>query len=107
MVASRLCDPAIDRLFEAILKLRDVSECYSVFEDLSTVGELKAMAQRFAVAEMLDEGKTYEEITAHTGASAATISRVNRCLHYGADGYRLAIDRLRGAESEANSSDPV
>lgn len=103
MVASKLSDPAIDRLFEAILRLREVSECYAVFEDLSTVGELKAMAQRFAVAEMLDEGKTYEEITARTGASAATISRVNRCLHYGADGYRLAIDRLRRTESRTDS----
>lgn len=91
---SKLREPAIDRLFEAFLQLRDVSECYGLFEDLCTVGELKAMAQRFAVAEMLDQGKTYEEITALTGASAATISRVNRCLHYGADGYRLALDRL-------------
>lgn len=96
MANTKLRDPAIDRLFQAILKLRDPSECYAVFEDLCTVGELKAMAQRFAVAEMLDQGQTYEEITARTGASAATISRVNRCLHYGADGYRLAIDRAKG-----------
>lgn len=96
MANSKLRDPSVDRLFQTLLKLHDVSECYALFEDLCTVGELKAMAQRFAVAEMLDQGQTYEEITARTGASAATISRVNRCLHYGADGYRLAIDRANG-----------
>jgi TrpR-related protein YerC/YecD len=94
-VNKKLRDPVIDRLFEAILNLENIDECYALLEDLCTINELKAMAQRFAVAEMLDQGKTYEDITAVTGASAATISRVNRCLHYGADGYRQAIDRLK------------
>jgi len=94
-VNKKLREPVIDRLFEAILNLENIDECYALFEDLCTINELKAMAQRFAVAEMLDQGKTYEDITAVTGASAATISRVNRCLHYGADGYRQAIDRLK------------
>ncbi|HAW72149.1 MAG TPA: hypothetical protein DHD79_08370 [Firmicutes bacterium] len=96
----KLRDPVIDRLFEAVLKLDSIDECYALFEDLSTINELKAMAQRFAVAEMLDQGKTYEDITAVTGASAATISRVNRCLNYGADGYRLAIDRLKNNDAK-------
>lgn len=82
-----------DQLFEAILRLQTVEECYMFFEDIATVGELKALSQRLAVARMIDEGKTYEEIVAETGASTATISRVKKCLYFGADGYRLVLER--------------
>ncbi len=90
----KLKDEQTDRLFEAILKLENVEECYNFFEDLGTISEIKAFAQRFAVAQMLTEKKTYREIHEKTGASEATISRVNRALNYGADGYRLALTRL-------------
>lgn len=91
---SRLRDPHLDRLFEGILRLRSIEECYRFFEDLCTVGELRALAQRFQVAEMLRHGATYEEIRRRTGMSSATISRIKRFLHYGADGYRLVLERL-------------
>lgn len=93
-VNEKLRDPATDRLFEAILSLRSVEECYRFFEDVATISEIKALAQRLEVAKMLDAGKTYEEIVDVTGASTATISRVKRCLYYGADGYRLVLERL-------------
>lgn len=91
---SKLKDKLIDRLFEAILLLENVDECYSFFEDVCTIAEIKAMAQRLEVAKMLKNKKTYQEISDETGASTATISRVNRCLNYGADGYRLILERL-------------
>lgn len=84
-----------DKLFEAILKLRTVDECYKFFEDLCTVAEIKSMSQRMEVALMLDDKTVYNDIVAKTGASTATISRVNRSLNYGSDGYRLIIDRLK------------
>ena len=90
----KLKDEHTDKLFEAILKLETVEECYNFFEDIGTISEIKAFAQRFAVAQMLTCKKTYREIHEKTGASEATISRVNRALNYGADGYRLALDRL-------------
>jgi TrpR-related protein YerC/YecD len=74
--------------------LRTPEECYRFFEDLCTVGELHALAQRLEVARMLREGRTYEEIGARTGMSSATISRIKRFLQYGADGYRLVLERL-------------
>ncbi|WP_105615571.1 YerC/YecD family TrpR-related protein [Vallitalea okinawensis] len=83
-----------DRLFKAILSLENVDECYKFFEDICTIHEIQSLAQRLEVAEMLNEQKTYNEICDKTGASTATISRVNRALHYGADGYNLVIDRL-------------
>ncbi|HLO03556.1 MAG TPA: YerC/YecD family TrpR-related protein [Symbiobacteriaceae bacterium] len=89
----RLRDEMTDQLFEAILRLQSIEECYMFFEDIATVGELKALSQRLAVARMIDEGKTYEEIVAETGASTATISRVKKCLYFGADGYRLVLER--------------
>ncbi len=95
---NKLKDEYTDRLFEAILKLESIEECYNFFEDLGTITEIKAFAQRFAVAAMLTEKKTYKEIHEKTGASEATISRVNRALNYGADGYRLALDRLMKKE---------
>lgn len=91
----KLRDAEIDRLFEAILTLRTVEECYRFFEDVATIGEIKALAQRLEVARMLDAGTTYEDIAAATGASTATISRVKKCLHYGADGYRIVLERTR------------
>ncbi len=95
---SKLKDEYTDRLFDAILELKTVEECYDFFEDLGTITEIKAFAQRFAVAGMLTEKKTYKEIHEKTGASEATISRVSRALNYGADGYRLVLERLTKKE---------
>lgn len=92
----KLRDELTDKLFEAILLLKNIEECYSFFEDICTIAEIKSLAQRLEVAKMLDEKKTYTEIGEKTGASTATISRVNRCLNYGADGYKLVLDRLKG-----------
>ena len=97
MVNPKLRGPLADGLFRAVLQLRTVEECYRFFEDVCTIGEVKALAQRFAVARMLDQGKTYEEIADRTGASSATISRVRRFLSYGADGYTLVLRRLGNA----------
>ena len=83
-----------DFLFKAILALESPEECYSFFEDLCTVPELKAMSQRLAVAHMLSHKQVYSDIVAQTGASTATISRVNRSLNYGCGGYKLLFDRL-------------
>ncbi len=85
---------AVDHLFHAILSLKDKNECYSFFEDLCTVNELLSLSQRFEVATMLRERKTYLEIAEKTGASTATISRVNRSLNYGNDGYELVFQRM-------------
>lgn len=82
-------------LYEAIVSLRDTDECRRFLEDLCTVSELKAMEQRMDVAMLLDEGLIYSEILERTGASSATISRVNRALHYGSDGYKAVIPRLK------------
>ena len=84
-----------DLLYQAILTLKDLDECRKFFSDLCTVAELRAMEQRFEVAMLLSDGMIYNDILERTGASSATISRVNRCLHYGADGYRTVIPRLR------------
>ena len=84
----------IDALFDAILSLETREECYDFFEDLCTVNELLSLSQRFEVAAMLKDGKTYLEIAEKTGASTATISRVNRSLNYGNDGYELVFDRM-------------
>ena len=81
-------------LFEAILTLKDPEECRAFFQDLCTVAELKAMAQRLEVAQLLDQGLIYNDILQRTGASSATISRVNRALQYGADGYKAVLPRL-------------
>ena len=84
----------VEFLFNAILELRDMEECYKFFEDLCTVQELKALAQRIQVAKLLSENQVYSDIVAETGASTATISRVNRSLHYGCDGYEEIFRRL-------------
>lgn len=91
---SKLKDESTDRLFEAILRIRDIDECYNFFEDICTVAEIKAIAQRLEVAKMLRDGHTYTDISERTGASTATISRVNRSLNYGADGYKTILERL-------------
>lgn len=95
MQIDKLRDRTVDQLFEAMLKLETVEECYHFFDDLCTVGEVQSLAQRLEVARMLRQGMTYSHIEAETGASTATISRVKRCLHYGSDGYHLALDRLK------------
>ncbi|MGI6088613.1 YerC/YecD family TrpR-related protein [Bilifractor porci] len=87
-------NPAVDQLFRAILTLKNVEECYTFFEDACTINELLSISQRFEVAGMLREKKTYLEISKQTGASTATISRVNRSLTYGNDGYELVLKRL-------------
>ena len=92
---SKLKDSHMDELFEGVLSLTSVEECYNFFEDLCTITELRAMAQRFQVAEMLDDGQIYSDIVKETGASTATISRVNKCLIYGTDGYRMVLDRAK------------
>ena len=89
-----------DVLYEAILTLKDLEECKKFFSDLCTVAELRAMEQRFEVAMLLSDGMIYNDILERTGASSATISRVNRCLHYGAEGYHTVIPRLKGEKEE-------
>ncbi len=91
----RLKDESVDNLFEAILTLKSLDECYKFFEDIGTINEIRSFAQRFDVAKMLSEGRTYGDISGRTGASTATISRVSKCLNYGADGYNLVIERLK------------
>lgn len=90
----KLKNDAVEYLFDAILQLNSKEECYNFFEDLCTVNELLSLSQRFDVASMLRNNKTYLEISEKTGASTATISRVNRSLHYGNDGYELIFQRL-------------
>ena len=90
-----------DQLFRAILTLRSVDECYPFFEDICTVKEIQAIAQRMEVARMLSDGMSYQQTIARTGASSATISRVKRCLEYGEGGYGLVLDRLSDTEDKA------
>lgn len=93
-----------DLLYKAILQLKDEQECYDFFQDLCTVSELRSMEQRFEVASLLDDGMIYNDILERTGASSATISRVNRALHYGADGYQQVLPRIRPLwEEEKNA----
>ena len=92
---AKLKDENLDMLYKAILTLDTVEECYAFFEDLCTVPEIKAMSQRFTVAKMLNDKRVYSEIVAETGASTATISRVNRSLIYGCDGYERVFERLK------------
>ena len=92
---SKLESESTNMLFDAILALENREDCYRFFEDLCTVSELLAVSQRFEVAYLLAKGTTYHEIAAQTGASTATISRINRCLNYGADGYRNALKKMQ------------
>jgi TrpR-related protein YerC/YecD len=101
---SRLKDDFTEDLFEAILLLKNKEDCYRFFEDICTVAEIKAIGQRLEVAKMLDQDLTYTDIAERTGASTATISRVKRCLFFGADGYRLVLDRLQEQKEPENKS---
>lgn len=87
-----------EHLFQAILKLQTIEECQAFFDDLCTIKEIQDLSQRFDVANMLDEGKNYQEISRATGASTATICRVNKCLNYGSHGYRTILDRIKKQE---------
>ena len=95
-MSKKIRTEAVDHLFEAILCLKDKEECYTFFEDVCTINELLSLSQRYEVASMLRDKKTYLEIAEKTGASTATISRVNRSLNYGNDGYELVFERLKG-----------
>ena len=90
----------VDQFFDAVLTLKNKEECYRFFEDACTVNEILSIAQRFAVAKMLNENRTYIEIAGATGASTATISRVNRSLNYGQDGYAIAFRRMAEEEEQ-------
>jgi TrpR-related protein YerC/YecD len=98
MHLDKLNEKEVRQLFQAVLQLKTIEECYQFFDDLCTVGEIKSMAQRLEVARMLQNGFTYSQIEQQTGASTATISRVKRCLHYGTDGYQLVLDRIAQKE---------
>lgn len=99
-MSKKIRTEAVDYLFKAILSLQDKEECYIFFEDICTINELLSLSQRFEVARMLREQKTYLEIAEKTGASTATISRVNRSLNYGNDGYDMVFKRVGLAEEE-------
>lgn len=97
----KLKDSLTDQLFRAILSLKTEEECYQFFEDICTIGEIKALAQRLEVARMVQAGHIYDDIVERTGASTATISRVKRCLLYGADGYKIVLERFESDGSVA------
>lgn len=92
--------PAVDKLFQVILNLHSMEECYNFFEDICTIKEIQEISQRLEVAEMLSQNKSYLDISKETGASTATISRVNKCLIYGCDGYKTALERLAQLEEK-------
>ena len=91
---SKLKTPAVEQLFEAVLSLENKDECFDFFEDVCTINEILSLSQRFEVAKMLKDKRTYLEISEKTGASTATISRVNRSLNYGNDGYEMVFKRM-------------
>ena len=97
-MTKKLNEKNIDTLYEAVLTLKNKQECKNFFEDLCTVSEIQSMGQRLEVAIMLSGNTIYNDISAKTGASTATISRVNRCLNYGSDGYTTVIERLKNNE---------
>ena len=99
MYRSKLESQQVENLFDAMMTLETKEDYYRFFEDLSTVNEIKALAQRMEVAKMLEDDRTYTDIANATGASTATISRVKRCLNYGSDGYRLALDRIEAKKA--------
>ena len=96
----KMKDEKIDLLFQSILSLKTVEECYDFFEDLCTVPEIQEMSRRLYAAKLLSENCIYTDIAERTGLSTATISRVNRCLKYGADGYTTVLARLKGEDME-------
>ncbi|MBE6065230.1 YerC/YecD family TrpR-related protein [Clostridium cochlearium] len=95
---SKLQNEEMDFLCDAILTLKDKEECYRFFEDICTINEIQSLSQRLVVAKMLKDKKTYQDISKLTGASTATISRVNRCLNYGSEGYNIVLERLDNKE---------
>ena len=97
---SNLRNAEADQLFEAILSLQTVEECYRFFEDACTIKEVQEIAQRFHVAQALSAGKNYQEVNKETGASTATICRVNKCLNYGNGGYRTVLERMQKGEAK-------
>ena len=99
-MSKKIRTEAVDHLFEAILCLKNKEECYIFFEDVCTINELLSLSQRFEVAKMLMEKNTYLDISEKTGASTATISRVNRSLNYGNDGYEMVMKRLKEKEEK-------
>ena len=105
MQTDKIRGPQTDQLFRAVLELKDMEECYRFFDDLCTISEIQAMAQRLEVAHMLRMKKTYEAIKEHTGASTATISRVRRCLNYGNDGYDEMLSRLYADEPAPSATE--
>ena len=98
MTNPKLRDAFSDQLCQAVLALETVDECYQFFEDICTINEIHAIAQRLQVAKLLSENKTYNEIEGITKASTATISRINKCLVYGADGYKRILTRMKEQE---------
>ena len=101
----KLHSEAVDQLFEAILCLKNKEECYTFFEDVCTINELLSLSQRFEVAKMLMDKRTYLDISEKTGASTATISRVNRSLNYGNDGYDMVFERIGLGEAKEEKAE--
>lgn len=99
-IESRLKSDEMDFFFKAILSLETIDECYKFFDDIATINEVKSLAQRLQVAKMLKDKKIYNEIVDKTRASTATISRVNKCLNYGSDGYKIILERLSAEEDK-------
>ena len=95
MYGSKMKSEETDHLFEAILSLKDLEECYRFFDDLCTFSEIEAMSQRFEVASLLADGKTFTQISQKIGVSSTTITRVNKCISYGADGYKIVLKRMK------------
>jgi TrpR-related protein YerC/YecD len=95
MQINKLRGKELDQLFQAVLSLKDLEECYAFFDDLCTINEIQSLAQRLDVARMLREGNTYHKIETETGASTATISRVKRCLNFGNDTYEMVLQRIK------------
>ena len=100
---AKLHNPETDLLFQGILTLQTVEECYRFFTDICTIKELQAMSQRLQVAKQLYEGRNYNEVYSGTGVSSATICRVNKCLNYGDGGYKTVLDRLGGNSDETKN----
>ena len=104
-MSKKIRTEAVDYLFEAVLSLKNKEECYTFFEDVCTINELLSLSQRFEVAKMLTDKRTYLDISEKTGASTATISRVNRSLNYGNDGYEMVFARMKEKEAEGKTEE--
>lgn len=96
----KLHSKEVDKLFQAVLSLETIDECYAFFEDICTAKEILDISQRLQVASLLQEGLNYTCISQKTGASTATISRVNKCLSYGQDGYKIVLERMNSEEKD-------